>query len=331
MTAPFFSVIIPSYNCAQYIQQTLRSVYQQTERDYEIIVINDGSPDNLLEILAQETDPRLRVISQENGGVSRARNRGIKEARGTYLAFLDSDDVWLPFHLEKARAFFERYPQYHWYATKVEYAENINDTDLSHRTPDECCFYQSSWFLEFGAIPLSSSTVLKREIAVKHLHFPENIKMFEDNVAWGTFAHHAGPIGTFSSITAIYRQRYGSASQTFLQEKITHPDKIERRDLIIQQALIQQYPNSQEAELYYKKRTIHTWLQYIAEVRIGEWREQIIKRKRLTGTLLTLFLYVYNITGIFATVVIQKILRRKLDKLQKKITLLLNNTRRALD
>ena len=73
---PLFSIVIPAYNCAQYIQQTLRSIYNQTERNYEIIIINDGSTDNLLELLAQKTDPRLRVITQENGGVSRARNRG---------------------------------------------------------------------------------------------------------------------------------------------------------------------------------------------------------------------------------------------------------------
>lgn len=68
--SPLFSIVIPAYNCAQYIQQTLRSIYNQTEGNYEIVIGNDDSTDNLLELLAQETDPRLRVVTQENGGVS---------------------------------------------------------------------------------------------------------------------------------------------------------------------------------------------------------------------------------------------------------------------
>ena len=319
--SPFFSIIIPSYNCAQYIQQTLRSIYQQTEKDFEILVINDGSPDNLLEILGQETDPRLRVITQPNGGVSRARNRGIQEAQGTYLAFLDSDDVWQPFHLEKARLFFEKYPHFHWYATNIEYAENIKDTDFDRKAPDINQFYRSSWFLEFGPIPLSSSIVLKREIAIKHLHFPEDMKMFEDNVAWGEFAHHAGAIGTFCTPTAIYRQRKGSASQSFLLEK--HQEIINRKDLILQQELLFQFSESKEAALYYRKRAIYAELQYLSRLKFRQKRQHLINRKYITGNALTLFLSVYYLTIHILTAVMLKFLTQKMTKIQKEINAML--------
>lgn len=326
---PLFSIIVPAYNSAQYIQQTLRSIYQQTEMDYEIIVINDGSTDNLLEILEQETDPRLRIISQPNGGVSRARNRGIQEARGTYLAFLDSDDVWQPFHLEKARLFFEKYPQFHWYATYIEYAEDIDDKDFTRQVPGTSHFYRSSWFLEFGSVPLCSSIILKKKLAIQHLHFPEDIKMFEDNVAWGKFAHYAGAIGTFCVPTAIYRQREGSASQSFQHEK--HLETLKRKDIIVQQELLLLFPESREAALYYRKRAISAELQYLSKEKFRQRQQHLISRKRIQGNTLTFFLFVYYLMIYTLTIVMRKILTRKMTKIQKEISAMLCSERQPLN
>lgn len=77
MKTPIFSIIIPAYNVAKHIEQTLLSVYKQTVEDFEILVIDDGSTDGTNEILKSQTDSRLRVIRQQNSGVSVARNRGI--------------------------------------------------------------------------------------------------------------------------------------------------------------------------------------------------------------------------------------------------------------
>ncbi len=96
------SVVIPAYQSADYIVETLKSVQAQTFKGYEIIVVNDGSPDT--EALEQVLTPFLtsiRYIQQENGGPGAARNRGIREACGRYVAFLDSDDLWLPNHLAR--------------------------------------------------------------------------------------------------------------------------------------------------------------------------------------------------------------------------------------
>lgn len=90
------SIIIPVYNTGNYLQECIDSVRQQSYKSLELIFINDGSTDNSSAILdkAAESDPRIKVIEQENSGLSAARNRGMREASGDYIMFLDSDD-WL--------------------------------------------------------------------------------------------------------------------------------------------------------------------------------------------------------------------------------------------
>lgn len=101
-SSPVFSVVIPLYNRANVIETTLRSVLNQSFQDFEIIVVDDGSKDDPEPVIAAIGDPRIRYIRQDNGGGSKARNTGIDAARGAFVAFLDSDDTWLPHHLEHA-------------------------------------------------------------------------------------------------------------------------------------------------------------------------------------------------------------------------------------
>ncbi|HEY6346235.1 MAG TPA: glycosyltransferase family A protein [Bryobacteraceae bacterium] len=104
------SVIVPAYNVAEYIGETLDSIFAQSFRDFEAIVVNDGSPDTvaLESVLASHSDPRLRYLQKPNGGPSSARNTGIAAARGEWLAFLDADDLWLPNCLASQLALLER-------------------------------------------------------------------------------------------------------------------------------------------------------------------------------------------------------------------------------
>jgi len=88
------SVIIPVYNAGKYVADAVKSVLMQTYENLEILIIDDGSPDNSIEICQQFTDPRIKIIRQQNQGVSGARDNGIRHAQGEYLAFLDADDIW---------------------------------------------------------------------------------------------------------------------------------------------------------------------------------------------------------------------------------------------
>ena len=109
MSRPAISVVIPAYNTAAYIAETLSSVIAQTLTDFEIIVVNDGSPDTpALEAALTPFAGRIRYFVQPNRGLSAARNTGIAAARGELVAFLDSDDVWEPDYLEHQLAVLER-------------------------------------------------------------------------------------------------------------------------------------------------------------------------------------------------------------------------------
>jgi glycosyltransferase involved in cell wall biosynthesis len=97
---PIISVIIPIYNDAIYIQEAIKSVLLQKIEEIEIIVVNDGSTDNFEEKIQVFDDPRIRIIKQLNSGAAAARNNGIKNAKGAFLAFLDADDIWSPYKLK---------------------------------------------------------------------------------------------------------------------------------------------------------------------------------------------------------------------------------------
>lgn len=126
-SAPFVSVIIPAYNAAAYINATLDSVFAQTFSDYEVILVNDGSPDTLQ--LEKAIEPYRHCViyhKHENGGPSAARNAGILKARGSYVAFLDSDDLWLPDYLVEQIKILKENPTLDLiYADAVLFGESV--------------------------------------------------------------------------------------------------------------------------------------------------------------------------------------------------------------
>lgn len=99
--APIVSVVIPMFNVEKYIQQSVSSVLAQSYQHFEVICVDDGCTDNTLELLAEFNDSRIRVVSQKNKGLAAARNTGINNARGVYIALLDADDYWSPQKLSR--------------------------------------------------------------------------------------------------------------------------------------------------------------------------------------------------------------------------------------
>lgn len=110
--APVFSVVIPTYNQADYLRVALQSVLEQTYQDYEVIVVNNFSTDPTLDVIRQVKDPRVRIINYQNRGIIGAgRNVGIRASQGSYIAFLDSDDAWYPKKLERVAEAISADPQ----------------------------------------------------------------------------------------------------------------------------------------------------------------------------------------------------------------------------
>src|SRR3546814_1127294 len=108
--SPRFSVIIPLFNKGKHIESTLESVQAQTFEDFEVIVVDDGSTDSGPDVVRKFASARIRMITQANAGVSAARNRGVSEAKGENIAFLDADDIWTPQHLSELNRLIDAYP-----------------------------------------------------------------------------------------------------------------------------------------------------------------------------------------------------------------------------
>jgi glycosyltransferase involved in cell wall biosynthesis len=109
---PKISVIIPTYNSANYLPEAIESVLAQTYKNFEIVVIDDGSTDNTKEVVVPYLD-QIVFLETENGDPAKARNHGIRKSSGEYVAFLDADDIWCPDKLERQLAYFSKNPHYH--------------------------------------------------------------------------------------------------------------------------------------------------------------------------------------------------------------------------
>jgi glycosyltransferase involved in cell wall biosynthesis len=107
---PLVSIIMPTYNRADTIRRALQSIQAQTIQDWELIVVDDGSTDETISVITG-LDPRMTIVRQDNQGNAVARNVGLRHSAGSYIAFLDSDDEWLPYHLELCIAFLRAHPE----------------------------------------------------------------------------------------------------------------------------------------------------------------------------------------------------------------------------
>jgi glycosyltransferase involved in cell wall biosynthesis len=125
---PLVSIIMPAYNAEKTIVDSIESVLRQTYINWELIVVNDGSKDSTSEVVLAINDERLRLIEQENGGVANARNNGINYAKGEYIAFLDSDDLWVEEKLEIQITTLEVGKYKMCFAKTWCFGENLNQT-----------------------------------------------------------------------------------------------------------------------------------------------------------------------------------------------------------
>jgi len=188
-----FSVIMPLYNKAPYVRKAVESVVGQTYRDWELIVVDDGSTDDGGDIVTSIADPRIRLVRQENAGVSAARNRGVvlsSEAtfRSPYICFLDADDWWEPTFLEEMAGLIKRHPDAGIYGTNYWIVKNGRkrlapigvEEGFAEGEINYCQVYARTL-----CMPLTSITVcIPRRVFDETGGFPLGITLGEDFLLW---------------------------------------------------------------------------------------------------------------------------------------------------
>jgi glycosyltransferase involved in cell wall biosynthesis len=196
---PKVSVIIPTYNRAHYIQKALDSVMAQTYQDFEVIVIDDGSTDNTREVVKQYGE-KVRYFYQENTGIPGARNAGIRNSAGDYIAFLDSDDYWVKEKLERQMALFSEHPEYGMVASCCASIEQDGSFREKNRPG------KSGWILEDifqKNFIRTSSAIVKRECLEKIGLFDEELQQCQEYDLWMHIAVYY-PIGFINESLSVY-------------------------------------------------------------------------------------------------------------------------------
>lgn len=203
-----FSIIVPLYNKANYITKTIQSVFEQTYQSFEIIIVNDSSTDNSLEVVNRIQDERMVVYTKNNGGVSSARNYGIGKAKYDYIVFLDADDIWEKDFLSSIVELIKTYPQAGMFCTGFDKMigqqrkyESVFPNDGKMRLITNYC----QTVMEHGFTPCWTSAIcIKKDIISEVGLFPEGIRAAEDLDMWLRIGLKY-PIAYLSSPKAIYQ------------------------------------------------------------------------------------------------------------------------------
>lgn len=225
-SSPKISVIIPTYNRALLLKKAIESVLNQTVQDYEIIVIDDGSTDDTREIVNSFSSPKIKYLYQKNSGRSHARNQGLKIAKGRYIAYLDSDDMFLPDKLERQISILDENKDFGMVYTSARvFDENGIELFNQDKFGNKRLYYEATdtgWIYNKIAfyIPLTiilPSVIVRSEIQKKVGYFDVNLHRFEDTDMWRRISKEC-KIYAMSEPLCIIRTHSGN--------KMEHPDDV---------------------------------------------------------------------------------------------------------
>ncbi len=188
---PRLSVVIPAYNVEGFIVDAVRSALDQSFSDLEVIVVDDGSTDSTAERVAAISDPRLRLIRQENRGLSGARNSGIEAARGTYIGLLDGDDIWYPKKAERHLALMTADPRI---GLSFSHSRYIDEEGRSTGAMliSKCAAPKVVDLVKRNHVGNGSTPILRRDCLERAGPFNEGLRSAEDYEMWVRLLHRSG-------------------------------------------------------------------------------------------------------------------------------------------
>ncbi|WP_299694285.1 glycosyltransferase [uncultured Vibrio sp.] len=239
------SIIIPTYNCLNYLPKAIGSVFSQTHQDFELIIVDDNSSDGTSSYLSSIKDERMLTLSTQGVGAPQARNLGIEQATGDYIAFLDADDAWLPEKIERQLEFHQQYPNI-----------AMSFTNYDHLTEDDQvivdCFSYWSQFqdhterlitlenpLEFiieNNVIGTSTVMVKADVLSQTGGFNADIQYGEDWELWLRLSENH-QVGVLNSVQVGYLMRASSVTQT---------ESLKLRNLQSVETILQRYQNQSQ-------------------------------------------------------------------------------------
>jgi glycosyltransferase involved in cell wall biosynthesis len=247
---PKVSVVIPAYNAMTYLPETLESVLRQTFTDFEVLIVDDGSSDNIVEWASGLVETRVRLISQANQGVSTARNTGIAHAQGEYVGFLDADDLWEPTKLEKQVRCLEDNPAvglvYTWTALIDQSGSPMGKVWGSHIEGNVWEQIVINDMISNGSSPMVRHSCFET-VGV----FDPNISGVEDRDMWIRIAARY-PFGVVKEPLTLYRRHPNNTSAN-------------RKKIIIElHKVFEKAFQSAPLELLYLRNQSYGWMNFFA-------------------------------------------------------------------
>ena len=210
------SVIVPAYNAMTYLPKTIDSVLEQTFTDFEVIIVNDGSSDDIEKWVDTITDNRVRLISQKNQGAATARNTGIAHAKGEYIAFLDSDDLWEQTKLEKQVNCLDNNPDvglvYAWISSIDENGNNRGKIFANNAEG-----YVWEKLIEENIVMSGSAAMVRRDCFEKLGVFDQNLRFAEDWEMWIRIARNYS-FAAIKEPLVYYRHHPNNKSQHYIKK-----------------------------------------------------------------------------------------------------------------
>lgn len=255
------SVIMPAYNASDFIGEALDSILKQTFQQFEIIVVDDGSTDNTLEILRQyaQKDSRITVIQNNHGGACKARNTAIAVAKYPWIAAMDADDVSLPQRFEKQLKAAEAHPEV------VVWGSYLHQINLEGKVigqirigPTSVAEFNTVDRTQKAIVVTNSTAMFKREVALQAGCYDERLVASQDTEFWDRMANY-GPVVVIPEPLVSYRLHGQSISaKKFFHQRMLHGYVVERNRLkaigqsITMEEYIKQYNEKPPVERFFR-------------------------------------------------------------------------------